>query len=87
MDATARFRLNQEMLDQVDEHAKRNRHSRSDQFRIIVEDWLMDRVADKHEVPDHTPEDVEQFLYPRGRLDPATTLIDTPESYNAQAGE
>ena len=42
MDTAANFRLNQAMLDMIDEHAARNRHSRSDQLRIIVEDWLMD---------------------------------------------
>ncbi len=39
-----RFRLEPEMLDLVDEHAKRERRSRAKLVRMIVEDWLMDKV-------------------------------------------
>ena len=64
MRARAEFRLPQEMLDLVDEHAKRNRHSRSDQFRIIVEDWLMGRT-DLAPIPGRQP--VDEFL--RGKVE------------------
>jgi len=86
MKARAEFRLNQKMLDLVDEHAARNRHSRSDQFRIIVEDWLMDRAA-KHADPDPitelTPEQVDAFLYPQRRA--AAKLVDPAADYDAEA--
>ena len=75
MDAIANFRIKQAMLDLIDEHAARNRHSRSDQLRIIVEDWLMDwtdpdDILDraKADPPEMTPEELEakwqQFLAP-----------------------
>ena len=73
MDAIANFRIKQAMLDLIDEHAARNRHSRSDQLRIIVEDWLMDwtdpdDILDraKAEPPEMSPAEFEakwrQFL-------------------------
>ena len=66
MDAIANFRIKQEMLDLIDEHAARNRHSRSDQLRIIVEDWLMDWTDPNPNPPEMTPEELEvkwqQFL-------------------------
>ena len=75
MDAIATFRIKPEMLDLIDEHARRNRHSRSDQLRIIVEDWLMDWTD-----PDtHTPRQTwEEFL--AGKV-----LVDTPADYDTEA--
>ena len=99
MDETMRFRCAQSLIDLVDEHAKRERRSRSNQLRVIVEDWLMDRAeqcADLPPIPGRqtaeefarggrTLEQVEDALYgPQLRV---SKLVDTPTEYDAEAGK
>ena len=82
----------------VDEHAKYNRHSRSDQLRVIVEDWLLDRTEERaiestpprhRQTPEEfirggrTLEEIDDDLY--GLQLRTSRLVDTQAKYDAEA--
>lgn len=42
------LRLPRELVELVDEHADRERRTRSNMMRFMIEDWLMDRAGATH---------------------------------------